>query len=170
MLRTTTLSYGNMPFSGTCPAETPQPIKMKFCMIDYVGELTRCAKNGYHRLAGGGPTDRWNITSTFVLYFTLPFLFLYVSTAQTAEPICTHDSSNDAVCCKEVPFGGRVDMKLHLGVKPSKTPNFGTGMPNFQPNQYSWITFERWEIDKKFQRRAYTKSGSENRTVTSFLV
>jgi hypothetical protein len=28
VLRTTTLSYGNMRFSGTCPAETPQPIKM----------------------------------------------------------------------------------------------------------------------------------------------
>ena len=58
VLRTTTLSYGNMRFSGIRPAETPQPIKMKFCTIDYVGELTRCAKNGWNRLAGGGPTDR----------------------------------------------------------------------------------------------------------------
>ena len=58
VLRTTTLSYGNMRFSGIHPAETPEPIKMKFCKIDYVGELTRCAKNGCNRLAGGGPTDR----------------------------------------------------------------------------------------------------------------
>ena len=58
VLRTTTLSYGNMRFSAIRPAETPQPIKMKFCTIDYVGELTRCAKNGCNRLAGGGPTDR----------------------------------------------------------------------------------------------------------------
>jgi hypothetical protein len=35
LLRTTTLSYGNTQFSGTCPAETPKPIKMKFCVIDY---------------------------------------------------------------------------------------------------------------------------------------
>jgi hypothetical protein len=35
-----------MRFSGICPAETPQPINMKFCTIDYVGELTPCAKNG----------------------------------------------------------------------------------------------------------------------------
>jgi hypothetical protein len=41
VLRTTMLSYGNMRFSGTCPAETPQQIKMKFCKIDYVGEVTR---------------------------------------------------------------------------------------------------------------------------------
>ena len=86
VLRTTTLSYGNMRFSGTCPAETPQPIKMKFCTIDYVGELTRCAKNGWNRLAGGGPTDRWNITSkTFLTilylipYLTLPYFTFFFS-------------------------------------------------------------------------------------------
>jgi hypothetical protein len=33
VLRTTTLSYGNMPFSGTCPPETPQPIKMKYSRL-----------------------------------------------------------------------------------------------------------------------------------------
>jgi hypothetical protein len=46
VLRTTTLSYGNMRFSGTCPAETAQPIKMQFCTIHYVGEITQCAKIG----------------------------------------------------------------------------------------------------------------------------
>ena len=58
-------------------------------------------------------------------YYTLPYLylfFLHASTAQTAEPMCTHDGSNDAVCCKEVPFGGRVDTKLHLGVKTPWKP------------------------------------------------
>jgi hypothetical protein len=51
VLRTTTLSYGNMRFSGTCPAKIPQPINMKFCAVDYVGENTRCARNGCNRLA-----------------------------------------------------------------------------------------------------------------------
>jgi hypothetical protein len=58
VLRMTTLSYGNSQFSGTCPAETPQMISTKFCSIDYVGEVTRCAENGWNRLAGGGPTHR----------------------------------------------------------------------------------------------------------------
>jgi hypothetical protein len=74
VLRITTLSYGNMRFSGTCPAETL--IKLKFCTIAYIGKFTRCAKNGWNRLTGGGPTDRWNITSKTLLaipYFTLPF-------------------------------------------------------------------------------------------------
>jgi hypothetical protein len=34
VLRMATLSYGNIRFSGTCPAETPQPITVKFCTID----------------------------------------------------------------------------------------------------------------------------------------
>jgi hypothetical protein len=75
VLRTTTLSYGNMRFSGTCPAETPQPTKMKFCTINYVGEITRFAKNDWNQLAGGGPTDRWNEilkTSLTLHYLTLP--------------------------------------------------------------------------------------------------
>ena len=142
-----------MRFSGIRPAETPQPINMKFCTIDYVSEHTRCAKNGCNRLAGGGPTDRWNITSIFVLYFTLPyftFFFLYASTAQMAQPIYTHDSSNDAVCCKEVPFGGRVDTKLHLGVKTPQKPKFRNRDAKFpaksiQPNNF-WTVRDRQKI------------------------
>jgi hypothetical protein len=54
----TTLSYENKRFSGTCQAETPQLFNMKFCTIDYIGEVMQCAKNGWNRLAAGGPTDR----------------------------------------------------------------------------------------------------------------
>ena len=105
-----------MRFSDACQTETPLTINMNFCTIDYVDKVKRCAKNGWNQLAGGGPTYRWNITSTFMLYFTqlyitllyFTFFFFYASTAQTAQPIYTHDSSNDAVWSKEVPFGGRV--------------------------------------------------------------
>ena len=72
---------------------------------------------------------KYNLNFRAIPYLTLPYLtllylffFLYASTAQTAQPIYTHDSSNDAVCCKEVPFGGRVDTKLHLGVKTPQKP------------------------------------------------
>jgi hypothetical protein len=53
--RSTTLSYVNIRFSGTCPAETPQPIYMKFCTSDHVGKFTRLTQHGWNRLAGGGP-------------------------------------------------------------------------------------------------------------------
>jgi hypothetical protein len=39
------------------PSRNPS-IKMKICTIDYVGGVTRCAKNGCNRFAGGGPIDR----------------------------------------------------------------------------------------------------------------
>ena len=79
VLRTTTLSYGNMRFSGIRPAETPQPIKMKLCTIDYVGELTRCAKNDCNRLAGGGPTDRVKYNLKNFSYYTLPYFTFFYS-------------------------------------------------------------------------------------------
>ena len=70
---------------------------------------------------------KYNLNFHTIPYLTLlffTFFFLYASTAQTAEPICAHDGSNDAVCCKEVPFGSRVDTKLHFGVKPPEKPKF----------------------------------------------
>jgi hypothetical protein len=43
---------------------------MKFCKIDYVGEVTRCAKNGWNRLAGGGPSKAYlNIPYLTYLFF-----------------------------------------------------------------------------------------------------
>jgi hypothetical protein len=54
-----------------------------------------------------------------LLYFTFLFVILYSKKDVT---ISTHDGSNDAVCCKEVPFGSRIDSKLHLGVKISRKP------------------------------------------------
>jgi hypothetical protein len=58
VLRMTTLYYGNMRFSGTCPAETPRPIRMKFCMIDFLSEATQFVKKCWNVLAGGGPTEK----------------------------------------------------------------------------------------------------------------
>jgi hypothetical protein len=85
VLRTTSLSYGNMPFSGTHPTKTPWPIVLKFCTVDYVGETTKHAKNGYNRLARGASPYRWNISIytlpyLTLLYFTLLYLtFFFVS-------------------------------------------------------------------------------------------
>jgi hypothetical protein len=93
VLRTPTLSYGNVRFSGTCPAETPQPIKMKFCTIDYVGEVTRYAKNGWNRLARGGPTDRSNITSK--TFLTIPYLTLLYFTFVFLVNLCSKNGLTD---------------------------------------------------------------------------
>jgi hypothetical protein len=62
VLGMTSLSYGNMPFSGTNPTKAPWPIVLKFCTIDYVGETTKHAKNDYNRMGRGGSPYRWNIS------------------------------------------------------------------------------------------------------------
>ena len=75
-----------------------------------------------------------NFSDYTLPYFTLYLLFfLYASTAQTAQPILTYDGSNNAFCCKEVSFGGRVDTKLHLGVKTPENPKFWNGNAKIPP-------------------------------------
>jgi hypothetical protein len=69
-------SYGNMRFSGTHRTKTPWPIVLKIFTVDYVGETTKPAKDGYNRLARGGYPYRWNIsiyTLPYLTYLTLPF-------------------------------------------------------------------------------------------------
>ena len=78
-------------FSGSCPAETTQPIKMNFCTIDCVGESTRCVKNGWNRLAGGSPTYRWNITSkTFLIILYLHYILFF-----QVQPCCALSGHNE---------------------------------------------------------------------------
>jgi hypothetical protein len=75
VFRTTIRSYRNIRFPGTFQSKIPQPIMMKPRVRNKIGKIIWPAKNGLNRLAGGGPTNGWNITSkTCVGYFTLPSL------------------------------------------------------------------------------------------------
>ena len=58
------------------PSRNPPTDQVEILHDWLVSKPTWCAKNGCNRLARGGPTHRWNITSTFVLYFTLLYLTL----------------------------------------------------------------------------------------------
>ena len=44
----------------------------------------------------------------------LVFWFFLQPTAKTRAPICTNDTSNDVVSCKDVPFGGPENKILHF--------------------------------------------------------
>jgi hypothetical protein len=87
VLRTTSLSYGNMPFSGTHPTKTPWPIVLKFCTIDYVGETTKPAKNDWNRLARGGSPYSWNISIYTLPYLTLLYLFFVSLPSLQTRPL-----------------------------------------------------------------------------------
>jgi hypothetical protein len=52
------------------------------------------------------------------------FIFFITSTTRTRGPIWKVDGSNDAIWCKEVPFGGRVATKFHSGFEIAKKPKF----------------------------------------------
>jgi hypothetical protein len=127
VLRKTKLSYGNMRFSGTCPAETPLSIKMKFCTSDCISKFAWCAKNGCNWLPRGGPTDRWNITSKNFLttpYLSLPY-FTFFSCNRLQQKRLNRFAR---IMAQTMRFAvrkcllGRVDMKLHFGVKTPRKP------------------------------------------------
>jgi hypothetical protein len=68
-----------------------------------------------------GRPNRWmkynlkNFSS--LLHFIAPPFLVNLRADQTAQPVCMHDDSNDAVCCKEIHFEDRIAMKLNFEVK-----------------------------------------------------
>jgi len=73
---------------------------------------------------------RWGLLGKWVKYneifFYLYLFFINSPTGQTQRQIFTLDGSNDADSCKDVPFGGFVDIAPHFkGEIPPKTSIFG---------------------------------------------
>jgi hypothetical protein len=131
---------------------------MQFCTIDYIGEVTRCVKNGWNRLAGGGATYKCNIT--WKTFLTIPYLtFFYSVCLYSPSGLTNLHALKRCGLPQGSAFWGHIDTDLHFGVKTPENPKFWNWMPDFQPNQYTWITFERWEIDEKFQRSPVQNRG-----------
>jgi hypothetical protein len=120
--------------------------KWNFARLTTSASYLMC-KKWLESLGWGGPTDRWNITWEAFLttpYLSLPYLYFILVrlyTAQTAQPICTHDISNDAVCSKKVPYGGRVYMKQNFGVKTPEYPKFWNPNAKFPAKSILRINF-----------------------------
>ena len=79
------------------PSDNYEPIDPKFGMGHYVPELTNHAKFSCDQISGGAPhvIVIFRGCVTFINIF-LFFLFLATRTAQTREPIFTHNSLKDA--------------------------------------------------------------------------
>jgi len=105
VLTATSLSYGKAKNSTPHRIKTPDPIKIKFGRVDYVGEGTRHAKFYANPSKGGFPANGWNIHKNFSSC-TYIFFFRNSPTGQILRPIFACDGSNDAVSRKDVPFGG----------------------------------------------------------------
>jgi hypothetical protein len=108
---------------------------------------------------GGSPADEWNETwETFLLYITFTFF--------SCKPLQTSQLNRSA----RTILGVALIRNYILRSKPPENFKFLMWMPNFQPNQNTRITVERYEIDEKYHKIAHTKLGSENHTVTSYLL
>jgi len=105
VLTATSLSYGKAKNSTRHRIKTPDPIKMKFGTVDYVGEGTRPAKFYANPPKGGFPANGWNIRTNFYSY-PYTFFFRNSPTGQTLRRIFACNGSNDAVSRQDVPFGG----------------------------------------------------------------
>jgi hypothetical protein len=67
-------SCGRPRISTSCVSKTVKPIYTKFCVIDYVAEISKCANFGCNRLYGGAPAYAWNITFAYLLFFFFKFI------------------------------------------------------------------------------------------------
>jgi len=72
VLTATSLSYGKAKNSTPRRIKTPDPIKIKFGTVDYVGEGTRHTKFYANPPKGGFPANGWNIRKNFYSY---PYTF-----------------------------------------------------------------------------------------------
>jgi hypothetical protein len=73
----------------------------------------------------GWPTDRWNVTGkTFLLYFTLPYLFYSCMPLQPKRlnRLTRTMAQITRYAVRKSLLGGRVEAKLHFGVKTLRKP------------------------------------------------
>jgi hypothetical protein len=83
----------------------------------------------------------------FLLYFTLPYLTFFSCNRLYSKKRLSRFARTMArttrFAVRKCLLGVALVGNYILGSKPQENPNFGTGMPNFQPNKYTRITFER---------------------------
>jgi hypothetical protein len=155
-----------MPFSGIHPTKNPRPIVLKFCTVDYVGETTKHAKNGYNRLARGGSPCRWNISIYTLLYFTLPFFRYQAYRPDHWTDLHARYLKRRGLLQGSAFWGSHRWKSFFTGEYPF--PKIFKG--HFTCKSKKSNNFEKVKDNRKIPKQTYTKSGSSNRTVTSLPV
>ena len=111
------LVYGKPITSDPCISETAEGNLTKIGRGDYVVTEFMCANFQKNRAAGFSPAHTQHVhppMAFFFVFFCFCFWFINQATAQTAEPIFTHNTSKEPVWDKEVPFGGQKILKFFL--------------------------------------------------------
>jgi hypothetical protein len=129
-----------------------QPNSIKFCLIDNVCIFTWCTNMNWNRFIGGGSTCGCNKRTCHFLELYLTFFFV-----RPYKPDGSTDSHAQWLTRSGLGEGFAFRWwrryKIALGIASPLI--FHPWMLNFQPNQYTQITFERYKVDYKFQWSTY---------------
>jgi len=110
-------------------------INFKVGVDERVREVTSPDKFGSDPMSGRDATWEQHIRVLWLFYC---FLFFNRATAHTRNPIVAHNSSNNAVWCKEDPFWDEKCVVVKFGgLLPPKTTLKWPGMGNYQAKKMS---------------------------------
>jgi hypothetical protein len=104
-------------------------------------KITRWAENGLNRLAGGGPADRWNITSK--TFLTLPYFTILSCVPLQPKRLnrfVRTMAQQTWFAVRKCLLGVASIGNYISGLKSQKKTNIATGMSNLQLNQQTRIT------------------------------
>ena len=131
----TSWSNGNGQTLTPHRIQTPKPIMIKLCTVDYVRD-EHVTQNLCQWAVRDRRRNTWNIRPLFLFYFNF---FPDSPTEVICAWILTHNGSKYALWHKEVPFLGPHDGRQHYGVEipqnRQKWPSIGTFKP---PRTASW--------------------------------
>ena len=114
--------YGKPITLDPCIFETAEGNLTKFGTGDYVLPKFMCANFPKNWAVGFSPAHTQHVHPPMA--FFLFFLGFNQATAQTAEPIFTHNTSKEPVWAKEVPFGGQKFSQKFFDPKRGQKPPF----------------------------------------------
>jgi hypothetical protein len=141
-----------MQFLDPRATVTPWPIDMKFCTIDYVGEVTRCAKNYNNRFSGVCSPYTWNmqlVNKSVYLFFVL---FFDTPTARTGIATWTIMLQSTQIFSRSMCLlGVWIFAKKFLGVifAPKNWKNFHH-CTNMKFLNNFWTEKDKWKIPAKW--------------------
>ena len=120
------VSYGRPPTLTLSNSETLEPIDTKFCTLDYVGDISGCAKNRTIGCTAAPHTyAKYNVLCAFLFVFCFVFFNAY-SGSRTARARVAQRSMAQKTCfpCRNA-FWGPVDDVSLKGVENTKNCQIG---------------------------------------------
>ena len=118
LVRAISVYYGRTQILSLSKSESHEPIDTKVCSIDYVGEMSGCAKNYFNRLHGAPP----HIGEIYDVFVCLRSQVREQS--QQRDTQRSMMAQNTCFPCRKYLLGVPVMASVRKGRNTQKTPNF----------------------------------------------